>query len=489
MTSTLRCAILAGLAAFLAVVAAASPAKAIEAPPSHLFMGSVAGFVKELDQDPVPPPDGEFEDACGVAVDSAGDIYVADYYHRRIYVYDAGRTYMTQIADPDPDGPCDLAVDSTGNLYVNHWHRDVVRFAPSSYPPTPLTTYGAATTVDAARSTGVAVDPATDDVYVDDLTYVARYSAPVGPEPQAVATLGSGSLGSGYGVAVSAHPASAGDVYVPDAADDTVKVYDPGAPGSPVQVIDGAGTPQAGFHSLLDSDVAVDASSGHVYVADNLEPRFARPAAVVDEFNSAGDYRGQLPRTFLDAEPTALAVAGGGDVYASNGNTEEATIDIFGPTLPAFSLEVLRSGSGEGSVGSEPAGIRCPGACRAEYNVGSEVKLIPTPAPGSAFAGWSGGGCTGPNACTVTMNEPTTVTAEFTAVPQALLQPDGQGPGPATEIAADLGPMTAVARTSATTKTSATSASGGAPGRRIHRRRHRRPHFRGGPSRAGRSRR
>ena len=39
--------------------------------------------------------------------------------------------------------------------------------------------------------------------------------------------------------------------------------------------------------------------------------------------------------------------------------------------------------------------------------------LFATAAPGTAFAGWSGGGCTGLAGCSVTVNSPTTVTPRF----------------------------------------------------------------------------
>jgi hypothetical protein len=126
----------------LALVAAlaCAPAAAAQAP-SHPFGFELHGFVKEPGHIPVPPPEGELEDACGVAVDGFGDIYVSDYYHRTIDIYDHKREFLTQIADLSPDGPCGLAVDSAGRIYVNDWRRDIVRFVPSSYPPTGLTTY------------------------------------------------------------------------------------------------------------------------------------------------------------------------------------------------------------------------------------------------------------------------------------------------------------------------------------------------------------
>ena len=414
---------LAGLLALLVLPAAASAQ--LTAAPSHNFLSSLQGFIKEPGHIPIPPPEGEFEDACGVAVDSFGDVYLADYYHRTIDVYGPTREYLTQIKDPDPDGPCNLAVDSEGHLYVNNWRRDVVRFTPSEYPPTETTTYGPATTIDfpsapGARSTGVFLDPATGDLYVDDRTYVAVYeAASLGQaEPEPLRTIGLVTLGQGYGVAVSSFTATAGDVYAPDAASETVKVFDPS--GTLVDEIDGAGTPQRGFHSLADSGVAIDQSDGHLFVADNLEPGFERPAAVVDEFNSAGAYRGQLPHAFIDAEPSALAVDEHSNVYATSGNDENAVLYGFGPTLPASSLTVAKTGAGEGTVTSEPAGINCGTACAAEFNAGDEVGLTAVPSPGSEFAGWSGGGCAETAPCHLTMSADSEVTAEFEALPPAL---------------------------------------------------------------------
>ena len=51
---------------------------------------------------------------------------------------------------------------------------------------------------------------------------------------------------------------------------------------------------------------------------------------------------------------------------------------------------------------------------------GSEVTLTATPANGYTFSGWSGGGCSGTDACTLIMNADTTVTATFAPIEYTL---------------------------------------------------------------------
>lgn len=381
--------------------------------------------------------DGGFEDACGVAVQPGGNLYVSDYYHHLVDLLDPVVALnpqspppfglISQLAEEDPlDGPCGLALDSAGNLYVNNFHRNVVRFAPSEFST------GPGTVIDSEHSTGVAVDPASGNVFVNDRTYVAEYEpsgAPVLSAGKPI-QIGLGSLGDAYGVAVSDFAAAAGYVYVPDAADDTVKVYDPsGDPLHPVRVIDGVGAPQAGFVSLLNAAIAIDQSSGHVYVVDNIQPRAEHPAAAVDEFNAAGAYRGQLPAAIVDGEPSGLAVHSG-NVYVTSGNDEGASVLAFGPAAPSKALTIAMSGAGTGTVRSEPAGINCGGACAAEFSTGTLVTLLATSDAGSVFAGFSGGGCSGTGPCHVTLSADTEVTAEFIPLPPQSLAAQGTTSAP-----------------------------------------------------------
>jgi hypothetical protein len=81
--------------------------------------------------------------------------------------------------------------------------------------------------------------------------------------------------------------------------------------------------------------------------------------------------------------------------------------------VQTFPLTVSKSGTGSGTVTSSPAGIDCGATCSASYNYGTSVTLTASPAGGSTFSGWSGGGCSGTGNCTVPMTTARSVTATF----------------------------------------------------------------------------
>lgn len=85
--------------------------------------------------------------------------------------------------------------------------------------------------------------------------------------------------------------------------------------------------------------------------------------------------------------------------------------------LGRHNLTVTKAGTGAGTVESGPAGIDCGTTCTAGYAYGTPVTLTATPVPGSAFAGWSGGGCSGTGPCTVAVDSATNVIATFNPMP------------------------------------------------------------------------
>lgn len=96
-----------------------------------------------------------------------------------------------------------------------------------------------------------------------------------------------------------------------------------------------------------------------------------------------------------------------------------------------YSLAVSRSGSGTGTVTSNPAGIICGGTCALPFDPGTAVSLGASPDPGSEFAAWSGD-CTGSNDCSLVMNGARAVGARFEAVDHLTVSTGGTGTGTVT---------------------------------------------------------
>lgn len=100
---------------------------------------------------------------------------------------------------------------------------------------------------------------------------------------------------------------------------------------------------------------------------------------------------------------------------------ETTTIDNVtlagGSALAKQKLTLLKAGAGTGTVTSSPPGLACGAICSAEYFKGAAVTLTATPASGSTFAGWSGGGCSGTGTCQVTLGADREVTAIFNPAP------------------------------------------------------------------------
>ncbi|HBI15855.1 MAG TPA: hypothetical protein DDY20_10150 [Desulfobulbaceae bacterium] len=97
----------------------------------------------------------------------------------------------------------------------------------------------------------------------------------------------------------------------------------------------------------------------------------------------------------------------------TDGYDENKTSPVLIMNLFQDILTVKKTGTGSGTVTSEPVGINCGADCTEGYAFNTVVTLTATPAADSFFHGWSGGGCTGTGPCTVTMDLNKTVTATF----------------------------------------------------------------------------
>ena len=109
--------------------------------------------------------------------------------------------------------------------------------------------------------------------------------------------------------------------------------------------------------------------------------------------------------------------------------------------IPSFALTVAKAGTGSGTVTSNPSGIDCGAVCSASFRQGTVATLTQTAAPGSIFAGWSGGGCSGIGGCTVTLSAAQGVTATFARVTRTLtVSETGAGQVTSSPMGIDCGP-------------------------------------------------
>src|SRR5208283_3647371 len=109
-----------------------------------------------------------------------------------------------------------------------------------------------------------------------------------------------------------------------------------------------------------------------------------------------------------------------------NGDTVQCVRGGQPGSLGNLTLSVSTIGTGSGTVTSSPSGISCGSTCAASYSSGTRVTLTASPASGSTFAGWSGGGCSGTGTCSVTMYVATSVTATFRSTSISDLPDTGQ---------------------------------------------------------------
>jgi hypothetical protein len=129
-----------------------------------------------------------------------------------------------------------------------------------------------------------------------------------------------------------------------------------------------------------------------------------------------------LPATqvTLTAQPAADSLfTGWGGACSGTSTTCALTLDDAKDVtatfeLKSFTLSVTKSGTGGGTITSEPAGISCGSECSNSFTTNTTVTLSAQPDSNSLFAGW-GGACTGEQlTCEFLLSEVATVSATFT---------------------------------------------------------------------------
>jgi hypothetical protein len=301
--------------------------------------------------------DARFYGPSGVAADSSGTLYVADQISHTIRSVTTGRGVVTTLAgvagysgSADGSGedarfrnPTGVAVDSTGNIYVaDTWNSTIRKVTPAGVVTTLVGMPDALGGDDGTNSQarflypqGVAVDHAGHLYVADTGGATIRKVTPIGPDWVVTTLAGHSDLygfrnGTGtdalFNSPTSVAVDSAGNVYVADTLNHLIRKVTPagvvttfaggaGLAGS----VDGRGT-AARFYA--PTGVAVD-SADNVYVADtyNNTIRKVDPAGVVTTLGGMPGNIGTANGTGSAARfsnPAGLAVDSAGNVYVAD---------------------------------------------------------------------------------------------------------------------------------------------------------------------------
>ena len=373
---------------------------------TNWMVTTVAGLAGSFGSANGTNSDARFNNPWSVAVDSADNVYVADYANssiRKMTLAGTNRVVTTLAGtggiygsaegtglDTRFNGPSGVAEDSAKNFYVadqiNHTIRKVT---PAGVVTTLAGLAGYAGSADGAGSnarfrspSGLAVDSA-DNVYVADTwNSTIRKVTPAGVVTTLAGLPGmfGGEDGTNsqarflfpQGVAVD----NAGNLYVADTVGSTIRKVTPLGTNWVVTTLagrfdiydfrNGTGT-DAWFH--LPSSVAVD-SAGNVYVADTINHiiRKVTPAGVVTTFVGGAGAVGSVDGTGTAARfyaPTGVAVDSADNVYVAD--TYNNTIRKITPARVVTTLggmpDNIGTANGTGSAArfSNPAGLAVDG--------------------------------------------------------------------------------------------------------------------------------
>ena len=275
----------------------------------------------------------------GIAVDSIGNVYVADSYNHTIRKITPAGVVTTFAGSAGISGSADgtgsaarfnnpgaVTVDATGNVYVADSYNDTIRKITPDGMVTTLAgiagSYGSADGIGSSARfsgpNGIAVDAAGNLFVADSINNTIRKITSTG----VVSTLAAGSLNSPNGVTVDAD----GNIYVADTSNCRIQKISStgvvttlaGSTGIEGSIDDTGSSARFSYPNSIIADGA-----GNVYVADrgNSTIRKITPAGVVTTFAGTAEKPGSTDGTGDAARfysPFGVAVDAAGNLYVAD---------------------------------------------------------------------------------------------------------------------------------------------------------------------------
>jgi WD40-like Beta Propeller Repeat len=194
--------------------------------PTGKLEGQIKGW-KEPGESTEP-----FEEPHGVTVDHAGHVWVYNEESLFEFTDEVKNKFIKEVESQAGEGRQGLAVDSSGNPFVEH---EGGLPAVGTEPPSVVAKLDPTGEVvfeelNGEDSTGLAVDPSTQVVLVDEITQINVFAS----SGQLIDSFGAGQIGHGTGVAAAGNgEPGASVVAVADSASNSVHLYAPEPPAVP----------------------------------------------------------------------------------------------------------------------------------------------------------------------------------------------------------------------------------------------------------------
>ncbi|MFZ0305416.1 MAG: PASTA domain-containing protein, partial [Terracidiphilus sp.] len=323
----------------------------------------------------------------GIALDGAGDVFIGDQNNKRVVEVTSGGV-QTTVPFTGLQQPWGVAVDTAGDVFVGDGGNQSLSIPPSVQKITPGGVQTVVPTTGLGQPYDISVD-AAGDVYIAD----APNGRVLEVTPSGVQTLANPViLNYPSGLTVNAE----GDLFIGDQGVQTV--YEVNS-STPLVSFDTGEDYQSQDTPLTVQNVGNQPLTGTVgpvsgeYIYEDLANSSCNSFTLAPAASCVNNYY---------SDPTTLGLYSGTAQATDNSLNGSPATQTISFTGLSYGLPVTFSvtGTGSGSVSSDPQGINCvitngtagASGCSASLTSGYTYSFIEAAAGGYTFAGW-GGAC------------------------------------------------------------------------------------------------